>query len=85
MEKLIPYIPLLLQGALVTAALAVTSLALATLLGALGAFGRITGGRIGSGAVLAYTSLVRGVPELVLILLIYFGGQRLINQIGDGL
>ncbi len=31
--------------------------------------------------MLAYTSIVRGVPDLVMILLIYFGGQRLLNII----
>ncbi|QHQ34464.1 ABC transporter permease [Algicella marina] len=85
MEKLIPYIPLLMKGTFVTVSLAVCALFLATLLGALGAVGRVAGGRVGSGAVLIYTSLVRGVPELVLILLIYFGGQRALNQIGGTL
>ena len=27
----------------------------------------------------AYTTIVRGVPDLVLMLLIYYGGQRLLN------
>ena len=53
--------------------------ALATLLGALGAAGRLGGGRIGRAVVLAYTTLVRGVPDLVMLLLVYFGGQRLVN------
>ncbi len=82
MADLFPYIPLLLRGALVTILLAVTSLTLATLLGALGAAGKIAGGRISGGFVRLYTTLVRGVPDLVMILLIYFGGQRLINDIG---
>ena len=62
-----------------TIALAVLSLALATLLGALGAAGRLGGGRLGRAAVLAYTTVVRGVPDLVMLLLVYFGGQRLVN------
>lgn len=82
MQDLIPYIPLLMRGTLVTVSLAVTSLALATLLGALGAAGKLSGGRIARGVVRLYTTLVRGVPDLVMILLIYFGGQRLINDIG---
>ncbi|MFO1071401.1 MAG: hypothetical protein U1E17_01590 [Geminicoccaceae bacterium] len=28
-----------------------------------------------------YTTLIRGVPDLVLMLLVFFGGQMLINQI----
>lgn len=83
MTPLLEYAPLLAQGALVTVALAVLSLIIATLIGALGAAGRIGGGRAARGAVFAYTTLVRGVPDLVMILLIYFGGQRLINDIGE--
>ena len=85
MTLLLDYLPLLLQGALVTIALALCSLVAATALGLLGAAGRLGGGPIARGAVFAYTSLGRGIPDLVLILLIYFGGQRLINDIGEGL
>ena len=35
--------------------------------------------------MLAYTTLVRGVPDLVLILLVYFGGQRLANRTAEAL
>ena len=82
MDNLIRYAPLLASGALVTIALAVLSLALATLLGALGAAGRLSGGPVASRIVLAYTTIVRGIPDLVLLLLVYFGGQRLVNAIG---
>lgn len=81
MDRLIEYAPLLAQGALVTIALALVALVLATLLGGLAAAARIGGGRVGRNAVLAYTSIVRGVPDLVMILLIYFGGQRLLNAL----
>jgi len=89
MENLIRYAPLLASGALVTIALAVLSLALATLLGALGAAGRMGGSRIAQSLVLVYTTIVRGVPDLVLLLLVYFGGQRALNNLvsafgGDG-
>jgi His/Glu/Gln/Arg/opine family amino acid ABC transporter permease subunit len=85
MEPLLRYAPLLAQGALVTVALALLSLALATGLGALAAAGRLGGGRVARAAVLAYTTLVRGVPDLVLILLVYFGGQRLANRAAEAL
>ena len=32
-----------------------------------------------------YTTLIRGVPDLVLMLLIFFGGQMLVNQIAESL
>jgi His/Glu/Gln/Arg/opine family amino acid ABC transporter permease subunit len=81
MEQLLLYSPLLARGALVTISLALLSLALATLLGALGASAKIGAGRFGRWAVEVYTTIVRGVPDLVMILLIYFGGQRLVNVV----
>ncbi len=85
MENLIEYTPLLLRGAVTTISLALASLVMATLLGGLGAMGKISGGRIARAIVFAYTTIVRGVPDLVLILLIYFGGQRLINIAGKAM
>jgi His/Glu/Gln/Arg/opine family amino acid ABC transporter permease subunit len=77
MGTLIAYLPLLAQGALVTLALAVLSLVVATALGGLGAALRVRRGAIGRWVVTAYTTIVRGIPDLVLLLLVYFGGQRL--------
>jgi His/Glu/Gln/Arg/opine family amino acid ABC transporter permease subunit len=85
MDSLVRYAPLLASGALVTIALAVLSLALATLLGALGAAGRLGGGRIGAAVVTGYTTVVRGIPDLVMLLLVYFGGQRLVNRVASGI
>jgi His/Glu/Gln/Arg/opine family amino acid ABC transporter permease subunit len=84
-DNLIRYAPLLAQGALVTVALALLSLALATLLGGLAAAGRIAGGSVTRAVVLGYTTLIRGVPDLVLLLLVYFGGQRLLNTVAEPL
>ncbi len=85
MTELVPYIPLLLRGLGVTVALGLCGMVLATALGGVSAAAKIGGGRIGRGVSLTYTTIIRGVPDIVLILLIYFGGQRLINTIGDGL
>jgi His/Glu/Gln/Arg/opine family amino acid ABC transporter permease subunit len=79
MGTLLLYVPILATGALVTIALALLSLALATLLGALGALGRLGGGPVARWLVWGYTTAARGVPDLVMLLLIYFGGQRLVN------
>ena len=83
MSLLIDYAPLLGRGALVTIALALLALLLATTLGLLGAAAKVGGGPFARGLTFGYTTLVRGVPDLVLILLIYFGGQRAINDVGD--
>ena len=82
MSTLIEYLPLLARGALVTVILAVLSLGLATILGGLGASAKLAGGTAAKSIAAIYTTIVRGVPDLVLILLIYFGGQRLVNDIG---
>ena len=85
MENLIRYAPLLAGGALVTIALALLSLALATVLGSTAAAVRLGAGPVGRGIVVGYTTIVRGVPDLVLLLLVYFGGQRLANTLGGAL
>lgn len=82
MEKLIAYAPLLGRGFLVTISLALISLTLATLLGALGAWAKLSGRRIPVALAKLYSTVVRGIPELVFILLVYFAGQRLLNDIG---
>jgi His/Glu/Gln/Arg/opine family amino acid ABC transporter permease subunit len=79
MDNLIRYAPLLAGGALVTISLALLSLALATALGALGAVAKLGYGRVAPAIAFLYTTIVRGVPDLVLLLLVYFGGQRLLN------
>jgi len=81
LDKLIEFAPLLGRGCLVTISVAVLALALATFLGALGAAAKLSGNLFQRGAAQTYTSIVRGIPDLVLILLIYFGGSRLVNTI----
>ena len=85
MGNLIEYAPLLGRGALVTASVAVLALVLATFLGALGASAKLSRRLIPRAIAQIYTTIVRGVPDLVLILLIYFGGQRLLNIAGHAL
>jgi His/Glu/Gln/Arg/opine family amino acid ABC transporter permease subunit len=85
MGTLLLYVPILATGALVTIALALCSLVLATVLGALGAIGRLGGGPFARGVVWGYTTAARGVPDLVMLLLVYFGGQRLVNLVAGAL
>jgi His/Glu/Gln/Arg/opine family amino acid ABC transporter permease subunit len=85
LDKLIEFTPLLGRGALVTIGVAVLALVLATALGALGAWAKLSRNLISRGLAQVYTTIVRGVPDLVLILLIYFGGQRLLNTVGNAM
>ncbi|CAD5375140.1 histidine/lysine/arginine/ornithine transporter subunit; membrane component of ABC superfamily [Rubrivivax sp. A210] len=79
------YGPSLLQGAALTLALAGAALLLALALGLAGAVARLSRSALASRLALAYTTLVRGVPDLVLMLLIFYGGQIAINEVGDRL
>ena len=58
------------------------SLLIAVVLGMLGALAKLSGNPLARGVAVVYTTLIRGVPDLVLMLLIYFGGQVLVNHIG---
>ena len=51
------------------------------LIGIAGAYGKLYGGPVIRDLLELYTTLVRAVPELVLILLLYFAGTDLINRV----
>ena len=78
-----PYLSLILSGTVVTICVAVLSLSGSIAIGLLGALFGLTGGRFSKKLVSLYTTLIRGVPDLVLMLLFYFGGQMLLNQLGS--
>ena len=83
MEHLIAYGPALLRGAGLTLTVAILAMLLATLLGAVGAAAKIAGGPIARSLARIYSTVVRGVPELVLMLLVFYGGQRLVNSLAQ--
>jgi arginine/ornithine transport system permease protein len=75
------FLPSLLEGALVTLSVALASLALAMVLGLAGAMAKLSRWRWAQGLAYFYTTVIRGVPDLVLMLLIFFGGQVAVNNI----
>lgn len=79
------YAPSLLSGTLLTLALALLSLAIAVVLGLAAASARLSRSRWLQGSALAYTTLIRGVPDLVLMLLVFFGGQLAVNALAQQL
>ncbi|HEX7385707.1 MAG TPA: ABC transporter permease [Castellaniella sp.] len=79
------YGPLLLAGTWVTIQLALLSLVVAVGLGLLGAWAKLSGLRLARWLATAYTTLIRGVPDLVLMLLIFFSMQIYLNDITDWL
>ena len=71
----------LAAGTLVTAGLAVASLAGGLLLGTAGAAARMSRQRLLRTAAQAYTTAVRGVPELLVVLIVYFGASAAIGRV----
>jgi len=79
------YLPFILKGMLLTVEVALLSLAISIVLGMLGAVAKLSHSRTANLIAGVYTTLIRGVPDLVLMTLIFFGGQILVNNIGDRL
>lgn len=69
----------LLRGLASTLQIAFGAYILGLLIGFAGAFGKIYGGPILRGSLQVYTTIIRAVPELVLILLLYYAGADLLN------
>ena len=82
MESIWEYRYLLLDGTVVTVQLAVGSLILSVVLGLAGASAKLASNPISNRLASAYTTLVRGVPDLVLMMLLFYGGQQIVNDLG---
>jgi His/Glu/Gln/Arg/opine family amino acid ABC transporter permease subunit len=72
---------MLLSGTLVTIAAGVAAMAVALALGILAALAKMSNKRWLQRIGGAYTVIVRGIPELVLMLLIYYGGTTLLQAL----
>ena len=83
MQTYLEYLPLVLSGTWVTIQVALASLAVAVVLGILGALGKLSDQFFVKKLVTAYTTFIRGVPDLILIFLFYYGGQFFINWLTE--
>ena len=79
------YLPMILEGMLLTVEVAILSLLIAVILGLLGALAKLSKSKIAICIATIYTTLIRGIPDLVLMTIIFFGGQILVNNIGDSM
>jgi arginine/ornithine transport system permease protein len=77
------YLPAILGGLWVSLSVAALSLAMACVFGIAGAAAKLSRSRSARWAAETYTTLIRGVPELVLMLAIFYGGQTLLNKLAD--
>ncbi|AMN52490.1 MULTISPECIES: ABC transporter permease [Stappiaceae] len=71
----------LLAGFAASLQLAVGGFGLGLLIGIGGAFGKLYGGPILRDLLEVYTTVIRAVPELVLILLLYYAGTDAVNSL----
>ncbi|GAN82283.1 ABC transporter permease [Acidocella aminolytica] len=85
MFNLAGYGPQLLAGSVTTVELSVLSLVVSFVLGLIGASAKLSKNRIARALATVYTTLIRGVPDLVLMLLIYYSLQIWINDFTDWL
>lgn len=75
--------PLLLQGTWMTIKLSVLSLAVSVVLGLLGASAKLSSVALLRIPAQLYTTLIRGVPDLVLMLLIFYSLQTWLTSFTD--
>ena len=71
----------LLIGLLKSVEIAAGAFGLGLVIGICGAYGKLYGGPVVRDLFEVYTTVVRAVPELVLILLLYYAGTDLVNQL----
>ena len=70
----------LARGALASLQIAGGAFAMGLVIGTFGALGKLNGGPVTRDLLAVYTTVVRAVPELILILIIYYAGTDLLNQ-----
>ena len=79
------YGPLILRGTWATIELALLSLLLSLLIGLVGASLKLSSNRLLRGVATGYTTLIRSIPDLVIMLLLFYNIQILLNQITEWL
>lgn len=76
---------LLLVATLMTLAVTATALLIGAVLGTVVATAKLSGNALLVGLGNVYTTVFRGVPELLIIYLIYFGGSSAVTAVGQWL
>lgn len=82
MDTVAEYLPLLLTGLRMTLLLAVSTLVVGLALGMLLALAKMSPRGWLSRPAYALTNFLRGIPEFLILLVIYFGGTQALGQFG---
>ena len=77
--------PQILLGTLATVKLALCSLLIAVLAGLIGASSKLSSNRLLRALAAGYTTVIRSMPDLVIMLLLFFSLQMLLNRMTDWL
>ncbi|MFJ5483597.1 ABC transporter permease [Pectobacterium actinidiae] len=75
----------LLKGMLVTLEISIGAFVVGLGIGLLTALAKLNGGRVTVALARGYTTVCRAVPELLLILLLYYGGSMALNRLLEAL
>ena len=75
----------MLAAAGVTVAVALCAFLIGALVGALGAWAKLSGGTAARLAADAYTTVLRGIPDLLVLYLFYFGGSAALERVAGWL
>ncbi|MBO0343949.1 ABC transporter permease subunit [Roseibium sp. CAU 1637] len=74
--------PVMVMGALVTVILAICGFTIGAVFGAFAAWAKIAGNRTLRVTADVYTTVLRGIPDLLVIYLFYFGGSAFLTWVG---
>ncbi|MEH0020761.1 MAG: ABC transporter permease subunit [Desulfobacter sp.] len=72
---------LLLRGLVTSMTIAFGGYILGLAIGICGAFGKLYGGPVTRDLLACYTTIVRAIPELVLIVLLFYAGSDIVNHL----
>lgn len=75
----------LFNGAISTLQISALAYLFGLLIGLFGAMGKLTGGKLTRRLLDGYTTIVRSVPELLLIVILYYTGTQAINNLLVGM
>jgi len=75
------YYSSILYGALLTVGVSLASLVVASILGLIGAAAKLSGKPPLVALATVYTTIIRGIPDLVLMLLVFYGGSIGLNNL----
>ncbi len=79
------YYSSILYGALLTVGVSLAALVVASILGLAGAAAKLSGKPPLVGIATLYTTIIRGIPDLVLMLLVFYGGSIGLNNLLEAL